>query len=70
MILVQAIQFCISTQFSSIWPIDKTLLGATTPNQSGPRSDGNEGGFRFPQSDSITEVSPSDRLVSYLGNPW
>ena len=29
-ILFQAIQFSISTQFSSIWPIDRTLSGATT----------------------------------------
>ena len=28
---------------SSIWPIDKTLSGATTPGQSGPGSKGNEG---------------------------
>ena len=27
---------------SSIWPIDTTLLGATSPGQSGPGSDGNE----------------------------
>ena len=32
----QIIQFCISTQFSSIWPIDRTLSGATTLGQSGP----------------------------------
>ena len=29
---------------SSIQPIDGTLLDATTPGQSGPESDGNEGG--------------------------
>ena len=40
---IQSIQFCISTQFSSIWTIDRTLSGATTPSQSGPGSDGNEG---------------------------
>ena len=34
------IQFCISTQFSSIWHIDRNLLGALTPGQSGPESDG------------------------------
>ena len=28
---------------SSIWPIDETLSMATTPGQSGPGSDGNEG---------------------------
>ena len=31
-----------STQFSSIRLIDKTLSYATTPGQSGPGSDGNE----------------------------
>ena len=39
----QTIQFSISTQFSSIWPTDRTLSGATTPDQSEPGSDGNEG---------------------------
>ena len=34
----QAIQFSISTQFISIWPIDRTLSDATTPGQSGPGS--------------------------------
>ena len=38
----QAIQFSISTQFSSNWPIDKTLSGATTPGQSGPGNYGIE----------------------------
>ena len=28
---------------SSIWPIDRTLSGITTPRQSGPGSNGNEG---------------------------
>ena len=65
--LFQAIQFNISTQFSSIRPIDRILLGATTPGQSGPGSDGNEGVFRIPQSSSITGTSPSDCLVSYPG---
>ena len=36
------IQFSKSTQFSSIWPIDKTLSGATTSAQSGPGIDANE----------------------------
>ena len=39
-LLFQVIQFSISTQFSSIWPIDRTLSGATTPGYSG--SDGNK----------------------------
>ena len=29
-VLFQAIQFSISTQFNSIWPIGSALLGATT----------------------------------------
>ena len=41
--LFQTIQFSISTQFSSIWSIDRTLSGATIPGQSEPGSDGNEG---------------------------
>ena len=51
-------------QFSSIWPIDNTLSGATTPGQSRPGSDANNGVLRIPQSYSITWASPSDCLVS------
>ena len=58
----------ISPQFSSILPLDKTLSAATTPDQSGPGSDGNEGVLRIPQSSSITGTSPSDCLVSYPGH--
>ena len=47
-VLFQAIQFSISTQFSSIQPIERTLSGATTPGQSGPWSDGNEGVLYIP----------------------
>ena len=32
----------------SIWPIAMTLSSATTPGQSGPRSDGNEGVLYIP----------------------
>ena len=64
----QTIQFSISTQFSSIWPIDRTLSGATIPGQSGPRSDGNKGVLCIPQSSSITETSPSYCLMSYPGH--
>ena len=44
-----------------------TLSGVTTPSQSGPGSDGNEGVLRIPQSSSITGTSPSNCLVSYPG---
>ena len=47
-ILFQVIQIRISTFLSFIWPIDRTLSGATTPGQSGPGSDGNEGVLRIP----------------------
>ena len=67
-VLFQRIQFSISKQFSSIWPIDRALSGATTPGQSEPVSDGNEGVLRIPQSSSITGTSPRDCLVSYLGH--
>ena len=44
------------------------LSGATIPGQSGPRSNGNKGVLRIPQSSSITRASPSDCLVSYPGH--
>ena len=44
------------------------LSGATTPGQSGPKSDGNEEILNIPQSSSITETSPSDCLVSHPGH--
>ena len=37
-----------------------TLSGATTPSQSEPGSDGNEGVLRIPQNLSITGTSPSE----------
>ena len=52
-------------QFSSIWTIGRALLSATTPGQSEPGSDGNEGVLHIPQSSRITGTSPSDCLVSY-----
>ena len=58
-------QFSISTQFSSIWPIETTLSGATTPDQSGPGSNGNEGVVHIPHSSSITRTSLSDCWLSY-----
>ena len=56
-----------SMQFSSIWPIDRVLSGATALGQSRPGSDGNEGVLRMPLNSSITETLPSYCLVSYLG---
>ena len=50
---------------SSVWPIDKTLSDATTPDQSGHGSDGNEGVFHLPQN-SKTWASSSHSWVSYV----
>ena len=51
---------------SSIWPLDRTLSGATTPSQSVPRSNSNEKVLHIPQS-SRAEALPSDCLISYPG---
>ena len=50
----------------SSWPKSRILSGATTPGQSDPGSNGNEGVFHFPQ---ITKAGTSqwDCLVSYPG---
>ena len=53
-VLFQTIQFSISTQFSSIWPIDRTLSGATTPGQSGSGRTVIKGVLNIPQSSNIT----------------
>ena len=66
-ILFQAIQFSISTHFSFVWPINRTLSDANTPSQRGPGSSCNEEVLRISQSSSITETSPSEFLVSH---PW
>ena len=61
----QTVHFSISTLFSSIWPIDRTLSGATTWGQSGPGSDGNKGVLCIPESSCITGAPLSDCFVSY-----
>ena len=53
---------------SSIWPIDRTLSGATTLGQDGPGSDGNEEILCIIQRSSITGASRFDGLVSYPGH--
>ena len=50
---------------SSIWPIDKTLSGATTLGESRPGSNSNEGIFCIPQS-CKARASPSDCLMLYI----
>ena len=53
---------------SSICPLDRTLLSATTLGQSRPGSNGNEGVLCIPQSSRITKALPLDGLVSYIGH--
>ena len=62
-VLFQTIQFSIiclhsvKISNSSIWPIYRTLSGATTLGQGRPGSDGNERVLHIPQSFSITGIS-------------
>ena len=62
-VLFQTIQFSISTQFSSVLAIDRTLLGAITPGQSGPGSNNNKMVLYIRQV-SRTSVSPSNEMQS------
>ena len=48
-------------QFSSIWPIDRTLWGATIPDQSEPGSDGNVDLLRIPKTSNLQE--PNYQIV-------
>ena len=74
-VLFQTVQLSISHLFalclmlnSSVWPINRTLSGATTPGHSWSGSDGNEAVLCIPQSSSITGASSSDCLMSYPGH--
>ena len=67
-VLYQTILFSTNSQVTSIWPIDWTLLGATTPGQSKTGSDRNEVVLCIPQTSSITGASLSAFLVSYTGH--
>ena len=57
-------------QFSSIWPINRTLSSATHLGQSEPGNDGNERVLCILQSFNITGTPSSDCLVSYPGHTW
>ena len=71
--LFQVIQFTQTIQFSirMLLVLFNPQIGpyqsATTPGQSGPGSDGNEGLLRISQSSCTAGTSPSDCLVSYPG---
>ena len=55
----------ISTQFSSIWPEDRTLSGVTTPGQSVPGSDAIKGYPTLPIAPALQETHHQIFLVSY-----
>ena len=57
---------CLPTQFVLFDPY-RTLSGATTPGQSGPGRNGNEGIVHIPQI-SQAGALPSDGLMSYPGD--
>ena len=52
---------------NSVWPIDRTLSGATIWGQIGPGSDDNEEVLCITESSSIIDASSPDCLVSYAG---
>ena len=54
-------QFSKSTQFSSIWPIDRTLSGATSPSQRGPGRMPMKGCSVFPKAQVLLE--PHHQIV-------
>ena len=54
----------------SIWAIDRTLSGATTPGQSELGGNGKREILHIYQSSSITGASPSVCLVSYPRHSW
>ena len=58
---------CFHTSERPIWPIDRTLLGATIPSQSEPGSNINEGVLHIPWS-SKTGASLSDGTMLHPGH--
>ena len=61
-VLFQAIEFSKRMQFSSIWPINRTLSGTNTPGQSRPRSDGYERGtLHSPKAPAL--LKPHQQIV-------
>ena len=52
---------------SFVWLIEGILLGATTPRQKGPRSNGIEGVVYISQSSNISTFLPLDKTVSCAG---
>ena len=47
--------------FNYIWPIERTFSGATTPDQSGPGSDGNKVVLHIPKATAL--LDPHHQIV-------
>ena len=60
-VLFQVIQFCISTQFRSICPIDRTLSGATSPGRVDLGAMAMKECFAFPKAPALLE--PPHQIV-------
>ena len=60
-VLFHAIHLSISTQFSSIKPIERTVSGATILGHVGPESDGNKEVLAFPKS--LAFLEPHNQIV-------
>ena len=54
--------YAYSLSDSSVWPIDRTLSGSSTPSQSGPGKDGNEGVLWISKAPAFLE--PHHQIVS------
>ena len=69
-VLFQVIQFSISTQFSSIQPIDRVPPGATTPGHGGPRAMAKKGCSVFPKAPAL--LQPHHQIVqcSFQDTSW
>ena len=55
-VLFQTIQFSISTQFCSIWPIDRTLLSSTTLGRVDLGSMAKKGYSAFPKAPALLDI--------------
>ena len=66
-VLIQTIQFSISIQFSSNWPIYRTVSSATTPGQILPGSDGNTA---FAKAPTFVELHHQIILCYIQGTHW
>ena len=53
--------YTVSLSNGSIWPVDRTLSGTTTPGLTAPGSDGNEEVLRIPQAPALLE--PHHQIV-------